>query len=187
MTASDASAPSIAVKPLQTGLARVFGGHVAAIGAHLEALADRERDQLPLWLPVGVGLGVAAWFWLPDQSAWTAFMLLAAAAALAPLALAPASRWSRALAVFCVAALLGCANIWWKAERVAAPRLAYAQLARFDATIDTAQRLPAKGIVRLVVSPSGPSRPPPGSASTSSRRRPALGSSPAPPSASARG
>ena len=162
MTASDASAPSIAVKPLQTGLARALKRKLEAIGAHLEASADRERDQLPLWLPVGVGLGVAAWFWLPDKSAWTAFMLLAAAAALAPLALAPASRWSRALAIFCVAALLGCANIWWKAERVAAPRLAYAQLARFDAPIETAQRLPAKKIVRLVVSPLGPSRLPPG-------------------------
>jgi len=139
----------------------VFGRKLETIGAHLEALADRERDQLPLWLPVGVGLGVAAWFWLPDKSAWTVFMLLAAASALAPLALAPASRWSRALAVFCVAALLGCANIWWKAERVAAPRLAYAQMARFDATIDTAQRLPAKEIVRLVVSPFAPSQLPP--------------------------
>lgn len=160
MTASDASARSIAVKPLQTGLARAFGRKLEAIGAHLEALADRERDQLPLWLPVGVGLGVAAWFWLPDKDAWTAFMLLTAAAALAPLALAPASRWSRALAIFCVAALLGCANIWWKAERVAAPRLAYAQMARFDATIETVQRLPAKEIVRLVVSPAGTSLPP---------------------------
>ena len=69
MTASDASAPSIAVKPLQTGLARALKRKLEAIGAHLEASADRERDQLPLWLPVGVGLGVAAWFWLPDKSA----------------------------------------------------------------------------------------------------------------------
>ena len=67
------------------------------LSARLEALAEAERDQLPLWLPVGLGLGIAAWFALPDSRAWTAFLLLAAALALAPLALAPGTRWGRAL------------------------------------------------------------------------------------------
>jgi len=29
--------------------------------AVLENWLDRERDQLPLWLPVGIGFGVAFW------------------------------------------------------------------------------------------------------------------------------
>lgn len=127
----------------------------------LEALADAERDQLPLWLPVGLGLGTGAWFALPDSRAWTAFLLLAAALALAPQALAPGTRWGRALFLFCLAAILGCANIWWKAERVAAPVLAQPRAAEFDAAIESFQRLPAREVVRLVVKPQGDVRLPP--------------------------
>jgi competence protein ComEC len=126
-----------------------------------ERLADAERDQLPLWLPVGLGFGTAAWFALPDRGAWTAFLLLAAALTLAPQALAPGTRWGRALALFGLAAILGCANIWWKAERVAAPVLAQPRAAEFDASIESFQRLPARDLVRLVVKPLGDARLPP--------------------------
>src|SRR5688500_18993904 len=106
------------------------------LSERLEALADRERDQLPSWLPVGLGLGTAAWFALPDARAWTAFLLLAAALVLAPQALGPGARWSRAVSLFCLAAIIGCGNIWWKAERVAAPVLGHARAAEFDAAVE---------------------------------------------------
>ncbi|MDP8994104.1 MAG: DUF4131 domain-containing protein, partial [Pseudomonadota bacterium] len=80
-----------------------------------------------------------------------AVLLLALGTALALLAAAGATHWGRALAVFTLAAAVGCANIWWKAERVAAPRLERAQMARFDATVESLQRLPARQAVRLVV------------------------------------
>jgi competence protein ComEC len=131
------------------------------LAKRLEARAEAERDQLPLWLPVGLGLGTAAWFGLPDSRAWTAFLLLAAAASLAPFALAPGTRWGRAVAVFCFAAILGCANIWWKSERVAAPVLERAQMARFTGTIETLQRVPAREAVRLVVATDAASGLPP--------------------------
>jgi competence protein ComEC len=131
------------------------------LSLRLESLADLERDQLPLWLPVGLGLGTAAWFALPDASAWTAFLLVAVALALAPQGLAPGARWGRAATVFCLASVLGCANIWWKAERVAAPVLSSARAAEFDARIESLQRLPARDLVRLVVKPSAASGLPP--------------------------
>ncbi|WP_225421589.1 ComEC/Rec2 family competence protein [Sphingomonas parva] len=119
--------------------------------ARLDALADAERDQLPLWLPVGLGLGTAAWFVLPSAPAWTAFLLFAGGTAAACFAAAAETRWARALALFWLAALIGCANIWWKAERVAAPVLRREGVATFDATVESLQRLPAEEIVRLVV------------------------------------
>ncbi|WP_233222217.1 ComEC/Rec2 family competence protein [Allosphingosinicella deserti] len=125
----------------------------------LESLADRERDQLPLWLPVGLGLGTAAWFVLPDRSGWTAFAALALGGVLAPLALAPGTRWGRALAIFSLAALIGCGNIWWKAERVAGPVVHREKVATFEAVIDTVQNMPAEEIVRLVVRPTDKSMP----------------------------
>jgi competence protein ComEC len=127
----------------------------------LEARADAERDQLALWLPVGLGLGIAAWFGLPDARAWTAFLLLAAAAVLAPMAVAPGTRAGRAFSLFCLASLIGTAGIWWKAERLAAPRLERERMAAFEATVETSQRLPAKEAVRLVVTTKGASGLPP--------------------------
>ncbi|HEX8064786.1 MAG TPA: ComEC/Rec2 family competence protein, partial [Allosphingosinicella sp.] len=130
-----------------------FAG-MTLLSHHLESLADSERDQLPLWLPVGLGLGTAAWFALPDAAAWTAFLLLAAALLLVPQALAPGTRWARSVTIFCLAAILGCANIWWKSERVAAPVLAQPRAAEFDSRIESVQRLPARDLVRLLVAPS---------------------------------
>jgi competence protein ComEC len=161
MTAGDARAPSIANPPLQTGAAERARAALQGFRARLEALAEAERNQLPLWLPVGLGLGTAAWFALPDERAWTAFLLLGAAALLAPLALAPGTRWARAASIFFLAALLGCANIWWKAERVSAPRLERPAMADLTATVETLQRLPAREAVRLIVLPDPGSTLPP--------------------------
>lgn len=160
MPTNDASAPSIASTPLQTALLGRLRGIVSAAGTRLEGLFEAERDQLPLWLPVALGLGIAAWFALPDSSAWTAFLLAAAAFAVASAA-APPTRASRALLIFSLAAALGCALVWARAERLAAPRLERAQMAAFEAGIESFQRLPAREAVRLVVRPIGaPDLPP---------------------------
>lgn len=159
MTTRDASAPSIAEAPLQTAALRLRAWS-ESLNDGLESVFDRERDQLPLWLPVGLGLGIAAWFALPERSAWLAFLLVAAAFMLAPPALAWGTRWARSVAIFALAAALGCGLVWWKAERVAAPRLERAQMAQFTATIETSQRLPAREVVRLVVRPVDSSKLP---------------------------
>jgi len=161
MPSSDASASSIADAPLQTGLAARWTRGPARLSTRLEALAEAERDQLALWLPVGLGLGIAAWFTLPHSGAWAAFLALSGAGALGSLALAGGTRWGRALGIFSLAAALGCALVWIKAERVEAPRLTRAQMAEFSAEIDAVQRVPAKEMVRLVVRPREAPRLPP--------------------------
>ena len=149
MATRDASAPSIADAP--RGRARRSG--LRAFAERLERLAEAERDQLPLWLPVGLILGISAWFWLPDRFGWAAFLAAALAVALAAAALGWERRWGRALAWFGLAAALGCGLIWWKAERVAAPRLERAQLVELTGRIESVQALAAEGLVRLVVIP----------------------------------
>ncbi|MGZ8997978.1 MAG: hypothetical protein ACXW2T_03880, partial [Allosphingosinicella sp.] len=124
-----------------------------------ESLAEAERDQLPLWLPVGLVLGVAAWFWLPDRSAWIAFLLMAIAAIPGALALFGWSRWGRALAIFALTAAFGLALIWWKSERVAAPRLERPRVVEFVGRIDRVETLAAEQTVRLVVAPEGEGLP----------------------------
>ena len=126
----------------------------------LELQFEKERDQLPLWFPVGLGSGIAAWFALPDARSWTAFMLAAAACALAALAAGAGTRWGRALAIFAFAASIGCALIWVRAGQVAAPVLAHPQMAEFTAAVETVQPFPAQEMTRLVVRPQGRALPP---------------------------
>ncbi|HEX8401233.1 MAG TPA: ComEC/Rec2 family competence protein [Allosphingosinicella sp.] len=123
----------------------------AGFGERIETLLEAEREQLPLWLPVGLGAGVAAWFILPDRAAWTAFLLAAAALIAAALAFAPDTRAGRAVALFSLAAMLGCTLIWSKADRASAPRVERARMVAFSGTIETVQKLPAREAVRLLI------------------------------------
>jgi competence protein ComEC len=126
---------------------------LASLSARIEALADAERDQLPLWLPVGLGLGITAFFVLPDRHAWIAFLVAAASFFFACLASGFGTRWGRALAIFAAAALLGGADAWWEADRVAAPRIEAEKIVRFQAEVEEVARVAAAGKVRLVVHP----------------------------------
>ena len=137
-----------------------LGSWRGRLGARLEVLADDEKDQLPLWLPVGLILGIAAWFWLPDRFGWIAFLAAALALPLGSLAFAGGTRWGRALAWFGFAAAFGCALIWWTAERAAAPRLERAGLHEFTARIESVQALAAQRLTRLVVVPQESPLPP---------------------------
>jgi competence protein ComEC len=152
MAASHASAPSIAEAPPPIA---IFGSTVARIEHRFEA----ERAQLPLWLPVGLMLGIGAWFALPDRPQWIAFMALAAGACLGFAALGAGTRAGRALAIFSLAALIGCGLIWWKAEQAAAPRLARERMMIVAAEIESVQPLAAQGKVRLLVRPIGEGLP----------------------------
>ena len=152
MATGHASAPSIA--PVSPPIA-IFG----RLNARIERRFEAERAQLPLWLPVGLMLGVAAWFWLADAPQWIAFLLLAGAAALAALALAPGTRWGRAMLLFSLATALGCGLVWLRAERATAPRIAREQLWQGDASVETVQLMAAEGAVRLLVRPAGEGLP----------------------------
>jgi competence protein ComEC len=134
---------------------------IEALGDHLEALFDRERERLPLWIPVGLGLGISAWFVLPQASAWTGFILLGLALSAACLGAAGNRRWGRGVAFFALVAALGCALIWLRAERVSAPRLERPTFAEFTARIEAVESLPARQSVRLMLRPEQASRLPP--------------------------
>ena len=132
-----------------------IGGIPRAVAARValavEARLEREREQLPLWLPVGLLAGIAAWFILPDPAGWSAFMALAGALLLGALALGRGTRSAAAAGWFSLFALIGCALIWVRAESVAAPRLERPRAAAFTATVVRADRLAARDQVRLLL------------------------------------
>jgi hypothetical protein len=48
----------------------------SAFHEELEKLLEAERAQLPPWLVVGFGTGIAAWFALDVAQQWAAFLFL---------------------------------------------------------------------------------------------------------------
>ena len=139
-----------------------------ALTARIERWLEAERDQLALWLPVGLGGGIALWFVLPDASAWTAAGLLALSVALGGAAVARHGRAGRVVAVGALSVALGLALIWWRAEHVAKGALLRPTIATFTARVERVEPLPARDLVRLRLAPlqvlsvpatRGPARP----------------------------
>ncbi|WP_363130370.1 ComEC/Rec2 family competence protein [Sphingomonas sp.] len=119
----------------------------------LETRLEAERDQLPLWLPVALGGGIAAWFVLPDRQEWIAAMYALAAVALAAVAVGRHGRAGRAVAIGAIVAALGIGLAWWRASDVAAPVLARPAIVTMTARVESVEPLPARALVRLRLAP----------------------------------
>lgn len=137
------------------------GSPLARIPARLEAWLEAERDQLPLWLPVMLGLGIASWFLLPDRANWLAVIAGALGLSLAAVAVGLGRRAGLAMLVAGLAIAAGCALVWGKAERVSAPVLTRPVIASFTAHVERVQQLAAKDSVRVVLRPIGAPELPP--------------------------
>ena len=132
---------------------------ISALHERLERLLEAERAQLPPWIAVAFASGIAAWFALGRPAQWAAFLCIAAALGLAGFALVP-GRSGRAAGWSGLALALGCALVWFRAEQVAAPRLARPVVATFDARVEMVEALVARETVRLTLAPSDRALPP---------------------------
>lgn len=141
-------APSTHIQPLQTMAAGIVRARHA-----LEYWFEGERDQLPLWLPVALGMGIVAWFVLPAPPEWTAAMSGLGAIGLAAVAVGRFDRASRVVAVGALMAALGIALSWWRASEVAAPVLARPAIVTMTARVDSVEPLPARELVRVRLAP----------------------------------
>jgi competence protein ComEC len=148
MPAPRGTAPSIALRERQSAWT---WPRAAAIAPTIEAWLEAERDQLPLWIPVALGAGIAAWFGLPEAGAWRIFLETTGGIGLAALAIGRSGRLARAVAWLALTACLGCALAWMRSEQVAAPVLARPQVTQLAGTIAEVQPLPARQSVRLLL------------------------------------
>ena len=153
--AAEAGVHGSRIKSGMTRLRRSFSN----LSARLEAIAEAEREQLPLWLPVGLMLGIGAWFYLPDRFNGPPSCSRPAPPRSPRLRSAPARAGAGRWPCSALAAALGCALVWWQAERAAAPRIAREQMMDMVATIDSVQAMAAQGATRLVVRPAGEGLP----------------------------
>jgi competence protein ComEC len=146
-----ASAPSIVLRRLQTPLSGLL--------VRIEDQLERERDQLPLWLPVALGLGIAMWFTLAEAADWAGFMLAALALSLWGFALGWSKRLGRSLALGGILAVAGCGLIWGKSAMVTHDVLARPTIAAITGTITAIEQQPARERTRVMLAVDMPSLP----------------------------
>ena len=108
-----------------------------------------------------LGVGIAAWFALPDANRWVAVVLGGLAVAAAGLALDGGGRAARCLAVAGLLVAIGCALVWWRAERLAAPVLARPAIVAVQGKVERVEKLPARDMVRLRIAPDAGAGLPP--------------------------
>jgi competence protein ComEC len=145
--------------PLPKRARSYWKARISALHEGLERLLEAERAQLPPWVVVGFGTGIAAWFALGQPRQWTAVLCVAAGLSLAGFLLGN-GRSGRALGWFALAAACGCALVWTRADRVAEPRLERPVVAAFDARVERVETLVAKESTRLTLAPMDPELPP---------------------------
>jgi len=123
---------------------------ISALHEKLEKLLEAERAQLPPWFAVGFGAGIAAWFALGAPEQWLGFLCIAAAIALLGFSCGE-GRAPRAMSFFALAALLGCALVWGRAEWVAHTKLSRPVVTEVTGEVRTVDHLAARKIDRLLV------------------------------------
>ncbi len=117
----------------------------------LEMQLEKERDRLALWVPVGVGTGIAVWFLLANVALWIAFIALSCGLALSVKALNMGGRISNAFFWFMMLLGIGCALMEFRSWAVAAPVLERPMVAFFYAEVEKVEVVSARDIVRLTL------------------------------------
>jgi competence protein ComEC len=153
------SAPNIGEAPLPQRARGYWKAWFSAFREGLEKLLEAERAQLPPWLAVGFGSGIAAWFALGRPAQWEGFICVGAALALAGFVLGK-GRAGRALGWFALAATLGCALVWARSVLVEQPRLGRPVVTEIAGRVETVDYLAAKEKVRLTVRSTTSGLPP---------------------------
>ncbi|HET8750516.1 MAG TPA: ComEC/Rec2 family competence protein, partial [Sphingomicrobium sp.] len=153
------SAPNIGEAPLPQRARSYWKTRISAVGEGLERLLEAESAQLPPWIVVAFGSGIAAWFALDSPVQWQAALCIGVALALAGFFVG-SGRAGQALGWFGLAATLGCALVWARSAWVAEPRLDHPAVVNVQGRVQTVDHLAARESVRMLIAPSDGALPP---------------------------
>ncbi|MBH1993310.1 MAG: ComEC/Rec2 family competence protein [Sphingomonadaceae bacterium] len=143
----------MAFEPRQTSHGGKVGVAVRTEFARLESWLEKEREQIALWAPIGLGAGIAAWFILPDRMAWLAFLCGMLALACLGLLLPDGARFRRIIVTGGLLAAMGCMLIWGKAALWGEPPLARAVFTTVMGEVASIRAVPADRMVRVMLRP----------------------------------
>lgn len=126
----------------------------------LENWLHRERDQIPLWLPVGVGFGVAIWQ-IFGPSAWLALALSCASLILFSMLAPTGSRSQQIGRMAAITIFIGFCLIAFRSTTVAQPVLGKIWIGEFYGRVEAVENISARDVFRLrLATRSGSELPP---------------------------
>ncbi len=128
--------------------------------ARIENWLDVERDQLPLWIAVGIGIGIGFWQ-ISGSDGFISVLLLFLASSLLAYAVGLRHRTGRVLLISGITVLAGFGAIAIKSERVAAPVLGKVWIGTLYGRIEKTEMLTARDTVRLELATDGQQGLPP--------------------------
>ncbi|WP_255254749.1 ComEC/Rec2 family competence protein [Novosphingobium sp. Chol11] len=135
------------------------GGHRFFMA--VEGWLESEREQLPLWIPVGLGLGIGAWFSLPNPLEWLGFCCCALAIACGGMMLPAGGRLRQSMILGGLLAAFGCVLIWCKAVAIGSAPLPRAIFMEVTGEVRTVDAVPAEQMSRVKIRPMGTAGLPP--------------------------
>ena len=143
----------MAFEPRQTSLWWGAAAWLRGAFSRVESWLETEREQIPLWVPIALGAGIAAWFLLPDRAGWLAFCCGALALACLGSLLPDGARLRRMIVAGGMLACIGCALIWGKAVLLGQPPLARAVFTVVTGEVMAVRAVPAQQMVRAMLRP----------------------------------
>jgi competence protein ComEC len=147
-----------------SGIIPIKGIFPAAAMPRLEQRAenwlDSERDQIGLWLPVGLGVGIALWQSFGTDT-WPAITLLSVAFMLFAMLAKPLSRVRSILRMAALLIALGFAVIALKSAWIAQPVLGKIWIGEFYGRVEAVENISARDVFRLRLATDGQAGLPP--------------------------
>jgi competence protein ComEC len=116
----------------------------------VEAALEKQRDQLPLLVPVGLGMGIGLWQLAGDAALWP-LALAAAGMAMIGAWAGLQYRLSQLVLWAALLLLLGFGAIALRSHNMAGERLEKPLVATMNARIESVEDVSARGIVRYVL------------------------------------
>jgi competence protein ComEC len=123
----------------------------AAVGGLVEGWLERRQDQLPLLVPVGIGIGIALWQNFGD-GLWAAFVLAGAGMFLLAVAIGLHLRFSRLILFAVLTLLAGFFAISFKSGYLSEPALPRIWIGKIHGRIVAVEDQSARDIMRLTLS-----------------------------------
>lgn len=123
----------------------------------LENWLEAERERIALWAPIFLGLGIAAWFALPDMRWWAGWIFTCCGVALAAGVARGGGRLARCVMTAALLAGAGCALIWSKALLTGAPPLERPIFSEIEGRVVGVETQQALNRFRLIITPIQPS------------------------------
>ncbi|WP_420143244.1 ComEC/Rec2 family competence protein [Sphingobium sp.] len=147
----------MAFEPRQTSL----GPRLTALAQLLcedgEKRLEREREQIGLWAPIGLGSGIAAWFVLPNAMSWLAFCCVMLATACLGAMLPSGGRVRRIVLAGAILGCAGCLLVWGKSALVGNAPLHRPIFVTMTGDVVGVRPVPAQTMVRVTIRPTEPS------------------------------